>query len=36
MPEQRVRMIALVLYGVLWLVTIALTRMITGLSQQAL
>ena len=36
MPEQRVRLIALVLYGALWLVAIALTRTITGLSQQAL
>ena len=36
MPEQRVRLIALVFYGVLWLITIALTRMIAGLSQQTL
>ena len=36
MPEQRVRLIALVFYGVLWLVAIALTRMVAGLSQQAL
>ena len=36
MPEKRVRLIALVFYGVLWLVAIALTRMVAGLSQQAL
>jgi uncharacterized protein YggT (Ycf19 family) len=36
MPEQRVRLIALVFYGVLWLVAIALTRVVAGLSQQAL
>ena len=35
-PEQRVRLIAVVFYGLLWLVAIALTRMVAGLSQQAL
>jgi uncharacterized protein YggT (Ycf19 family) len=36
MPEQRVRLIALVFYGVLWFVAIALSRVMAGLSGQAL
>jgi uncharacterized protein YggT (Ycf19 family) len=36
MPEQRVRLIALVFYGVLWFVAIALSRMMVGFSEQAL
>ena len=33
-PEQRLRWIALMFYGVLWLVAIALTRLLSGLSPQ--
>jgi uncharacterized protein YggT (Ycf19 family) len=36
MPEERVRLIALVFYGVLWFVAIALSRMMAGFSEQAL
>jgi uncharacterized protein YggT (Ycf19 family) len=36
MPEQRVRLIALVFYGVLWFVAIALSRMMAGFSEQTL
>ena len=36
MPEQRVRLIALVFYGVLWFVAIALSRVMAGLSGEGL
>jgi uncharacterized protein YggT (Ycf19 family) len=36
MPEQRVRWMALIFYAVLWLVAVALTRVVAGSSQQAL
>jgi uncharacterized protein YggT (Ycf19 family) len=32
-PEQRLRLLALIFYGVLWLVGVGLTRMVAGLSQ---
>jgi hypothetical protein len=35
-PEQRLRWIALMFYGVLWLVAVALTRLISGPSPQSL
>jgi len=35
MPEQRVRWMALIFYAVLWLVAVALTRVVAGSSQQA-
>ena len=36
MPEQRVRWMALMFYGMLWLVAVALTRLVAGSSQQGL
>ena len=36
MPEQRLRWMALIFYGVLWLVAVALTRLVAGSSQQGL
>jgi hypothetical protein len=36
MPEQRVRLLALIFYAVLWLIAVALTRMVAGFSQPAL
>jgi hypothetical protein len=36
LPEPRVRVMALIFYGVLWLVAVVLTRMVAGLSQPAL
>jgi hypothetical protein len=36
MPEQRLRWIALIFYGGLWLIAVALTRVLAGFSQQAL
>lgn len=35
-PEQRLRWIALMFYGVLWLVAVALTRLLSGSSPQSL
>ena len=35
MPEQRVRLMALIFYGVLWLIAVALTWMVPGFSQPA-
>jgi hypothetical protein len=35
-PEQRLRWMALIFYGVLWLVAVALTRLVAGSSQQGL
>lgn len=35
-PEQRLRLLALIFYGVLWLLGVGLTRIVAGLSQQAL
>ena len=36
MPEQRLRWIALMFYGVIWLVAVALTRLLPGSSPQSL
>jgi uncharacterized protein YggT (Ycf19 family) len=36
LPEQRLRWIALMFYGVLWLVAVALTRLVSGSSPQSL
>ena len=36
LPEQRVRWMALIFYGMLWLVAVALTRLVAGSSQQGL
>jgi uncharacterized protein YggT (Ycf19 family) len=36
LPEQRLRWIALMFYGVLWLVAVALTRLLSGSSPQSL
>lgn len=35
-PEQRLRLLALIFYGVLWLLGVGLTRIVAGLSQPAL
>ena len=35
-PEQRLRWLALMFYGVLWLVAVALTRLLLGSSPQSL
>ena len=34
LPEQRVRLLALIFYGVLWIAAVALTRLMAGSSQQ--
>lgn len=36
LPEPRLRWIALMFYGVLWLVAVALTRLVSGSSPQSL
>jgi uncharacterized protein YggT (Ycf19 family) len=36
LPEQRLRWIALMFYGMLWLVAVALTRLLSGSSPQSL
>lgn len=36
MPEQRVRLLALIFYGALWLAAVALTRLVAGSSHQTL
>jgi hypothetical protein len=36
MPEQRLRWIALMFYGVLWLITVAVTRLLSESSPQSL
>lgn len=36
LPEQRLRWIALMFYGVLWLITVAVTRLLSESSPQSL